>query len=122
MPLVSYGPTMGDGSATSMGNILGDAWRYVKKEPLVLVPPIWWGKKSIQYIPKLLKGAKGEAQATIAPFRPATPPSQLDAITQALTGQGSSGASSGSSMLPIILGAGALGLVLILALGKKKKT
>jgi len=120
--LVSYGPTMGQ---PNMGNIFGDAWDYVKKEPLVLIPPLWVGQKTLQYVPTILKTARNEVQATIQPFRPAPPPSQVDALTSALgLSGGSSGAPGGepgSSMLPIILGAGALGLVLVLALGKKKK-
>jgi len=107
----------------NMGNILGDAWDYVKKNPLVLVPPLYVGQKTLQAVPTILRSAKGEVQATLQPFRPAPPPSQIDALTSALTGT-TPGApsSSSSSMLPILLGAGALGLVLILALGRKKKS
>jgi len=107
----------------NMGNILGDAWSYVKENPLVLIPPLYVGQKTLQAVPTILKSARTEVQATIQPFRPAPPPSQVDALTSALTGTTPGAPSSSSSnMLPIILGAGALGLVLILALGRKKKS
>jgi len=113
VPLVSYGPTM--------GNILGDAWDWAKKNPLIVVPPLWVGQKTLQYVPTIVKTARNEVQATLQPFRPAQP-TGIDAITSALTGGGAPGGQSGSSSssLPIILGAGALGLVLVLALGRRK--
>ncbi len=130
MPLVNYpgpastyvgGANMGD---PNMGNVLGDAWDYVKKNPLVLVPPLYVGQKTLQAVPTILRSARSEVQATVAPFRPQQT-SSVDALTSALS-LGSAGAAGGepasSSMLPIILGAGALGLVLILVLGRKKKS
>lgn len=120
-PMYVGGANMGD---PNMGNILGDAWDYVKKNPLVVVPPLFVAQKTLQAVPSILRTGRNEVQATLAPFRPAPPPSSVDALTSALTGSGGApgGEPGSSSSLPIILGAGALGLVLVLALGRKKKS
>lgn len=115
MSLVSYAPTM--------GNILGDAWDYVKKEPLVLVPPMWVAQKTLQAVPTIARTARSEVGETVAAFRPPqTAP--VDALTSAQTlgsGRATGGEPGSSSSLPIIVGAVVAAGLLLLAFGRKKK-
>jgi hypothetical protein len=110
----------------NMGNILGDAWSWAKKNPLAIVaPPFYVAQQTLKAVPGVISVARSEVQQTVAAFRPAPPPSQVDALTAGLATLGSAGASGGelgsSSSLPIILGAGAAGLLLLLAFGRKRK-
>lgn len=110
---IVYGPTM--------GNVLGDAWGYVKKNPLVVIPPLFVAQKTLQAVPSILRTGRNELQDTVAAFRP---PAPVDPLSSALS-LGSAGAAGGepgsSSTLPIIVGAVAAAGLLLFALGRKKR-
>jgi len=121
------GANMGDASMgdANMGNIFGDAWSYIKKDPLILAPPLWLGEQQIKYGVKLAAPIVSNAISTVrdvgSAFRPAPAPAVSAIPSGLMLGSGASGGEPGSSSLPIILGAAAAGVLLLLAFGRKKK-
>lgn len=107
--------------APSMGNIFEDAWEFVKENPLVVVPPLYLGQKTIEAGAKVLSAARTEVQQTVAAFRPPAPQSSVQALQQQLVGSGGPGGEPSSSPLPIIVGAVAAGGLLLLAFGRRRR-
>lgn len=105
----------------TMGNILGDAWGWVKSNPIAVLSPQYYAMgKVISAVPGVVRSARSELSTVVSAFRP---PQPVQAVSSGLTlaGEDPAGGPSSSS-LPIIIGAAAAGGLLLFALTRKKRS